>query len=87
MVTVLPVTDTQSETRLTGHMIELGLHCEALFPTMARNVHVLSNDPTNRWQVLLGAGFPFVKASVVDRLRDDPTLERLVPKAWRQPRS
>lgn len=75
------------ETRLTAHMIELGLRCEALFPTMARNVHARANDPVRRWPALLSAGFPFVKASVVDRLRDDPTLERLVPEAWRPPRS
>jgi lipopolysaccharide biosynthesis protein len=74
------------ETRLTEHLIRLGLRCEALFPTMARNVHAPANDTDKRWQALLAAGFPFVKASVVDRLRDDPHIHRVVPEAWRQPR-
>jgi Rhamnan synthesis protein F len=75
------------ETGLTGHMSRLGLRCEALFPTIARNVHAPANDTDKRWQALLSAGFPFVKASVVDRLRDDPHIQRVVPEAWRQPRS
>lgn len=74
------------ETRLTEHLIKLGLRCETLFPTLARNLYAPANDTDLRWQSLLNAGFPFVKASVVDRLRDDPSIQRVVPEAWRQPR-
>jgi hypothetical protein len=71
------------ETRLTLHLAALGLRCVALFPTPARSRHAPPNDTDLRWAALLAAGFPFVKASVIDRLRDDPHLQSKVPPAWR----
>jgi lipopolysaccharide biosynthesis protein len=72
------------ETRLTQHLGTLGLRCVALFPTPARSVHAPPNDTDLRWQVLVAAGFPFVKASVLDRLRDDPQMLRSVPEPLRR---
>ena len=72
------------ETRLTQHLAAAGLRCEALFPTPARSRHAPPNDTALRWSALVAAGFPFVKASVVDSLRDDPAMQRLVPEQFRQ---
>jgi lipopolysaccharide biosynthesis protein len=71
------------ETRLTQHLTDKGLHCAAMFPTPARRRHAPPNDTDLRWEALLAAGFPYVKASVLDRLRDDPKMQSVVPQAWR----
>ena len=73
------------ETRLTQYMVAKGLKCEALFPTSARSLHAPPNDTDLRWGALLSAGFPFVKGSVVSRLRNDPELQARVPADWRPP--
>jgi O-antigen biosynthesis protein len=72
------------ETRLTLHLAAQGLRCVALFPTPARSIHAPPNDTDLRWSALLAAGFPFVKASVLDRLHDDPEMIRSVPEALRR---
>jgi hypothetical protein len=71
------------ETGLTQHLADQGLRCVALFPTPARSRHAPPNDTDLRWSALIAAGFPFVKASVLDRLRDDPEMRRQVPEALR----
>ena len=72
------------ETRLTLHLAARGLRCVALFPTPARSRHAPPNDTDLRWSALIAAGFPFVKASVLARLHDDPEMRRSVPAALRQ---
>ncbi len=71
------------ETRLTLHLAAQGLRCIALFPTPARSRHAPPNDTDLRWSALIDAGFPFVKASVLARLHDDPEMRRSVPEALR----
>lgn len=71
------------ETRLTLHLLAHGMRCEALFPTPARSRHAPPNDTDLRWAALVAAGFPFVKASVLARLGDDPEMLRTVPEALR----
>lgn len=71
------------ETRLTQHLLDSGLRCEALFPTPARSVHAPPNDTDLRWAALIAAGFPFVKASVLTRLREDPAMLQAVPERFR----
>jgi hypothetical protein len=71
------------ETRLTLHLAARGLRCVALFPTPARSRHAPPNDTDLRWSALIAAGFPFVKASVLARLHDDPEMQRSVPEALR----
>lgn len=71
------------ETRLTQFLIDRGLKCVALFPTSARSRHAPPNDTDLRWVALVAAGFPFVKGSVVNRLRNDPELQARVPAEWR----
>jgi hypothetical protein len=72
------------ETRLTQHLLSCGLRCEALFPTPARSRHAPPNDTDLRWSALVAAGFPFVKASVLAKLGDDPLIDKLVPARFRE---
>jgi hypothetical protein len=71
------------ETRLTQYLASLGLQCVALFPTPARTRHAPPNDTDVRWSALVAAGFPFVKASVLAKFRDDALMRERVPERFR----
>jgi lipopolysaccharide biosynthesis protein len=66
------------ETRLTEHLTEHGLHGEALFPHLTRDEQC-TNDTYYRWDQLIRAGFPYVKASVLTELGPTPAIKALVP--------
>lgn len=73
------------EARLT-RMLERGnLRCESVFPPLSADP-LSSNDTSLRWKELLGAGFPYVKVSVIDRHRADRDMVATVPAAWRPER-
>ena len=66
------------ETRLTHMLTEQGLRCVALFPPLSDDPHS-SNDTSFRWAELIGAGFPYVKTSILDRFAGSPQIKALVP--------
>ncbi len=55
------------ETRITALLSEAGLRCEALFPSISTDVRS-SDDTSLRWSELMQAGFPYIKARVLDEL-------------------
>jgi lipopolysaccharide biosynthesis protein len=69
------------ELQLTGYFQEHGFRCEALFPSMAQSGH--SNDTIFRWARLIEAGFPFIKASVLQNNAEAADVIRLVPGKYR----
>lgn len=66
------------EARLTGVLSRQGLRCEALFAPLTEDLHT-ANDTAFRWAQLIRAGFPYIKASVLERFRDHPDVRALVP--------
>ena len=66
------------ETRLTHMLTIQGLCCESLFPPLSDDSHN-SNDTLFRWAQLIGAGFPYVKTSILDRFAGSPQVTALVP--------
>lgn len=60
------------ETRLTQVLRDAGLRGEALFPALSGGLHA-TDDTVLRWEALLDAGFPYVKASVI---RQHPGMPR-----------
>lgn len=57
------------ETRLTQMMADAGLRTEALFASLGDG-----DDTIARWENLIVAGFPYVKASVAKAFPDHPKL-------------
>jgi lipopolysaccharide biosynthesis protein len=74
------------ETRLTQVLTRQGLRCEALFPPLTDNPYA-ANDTFFRWDQLLRAGFPYVKASVLKEFGQGELVRTLVPAEFRQPES
>jgi hypothetical protein len=66
------------EKRLTGVLTGRGLRCESLFAPLTEDLHS-ANDLSFRWAELIRAGFPYIKASVLECLRDHPDVRALVP--------
>jgi lipopolysaccharide biosynthesis protein len=71
------------ETVLTRRLLNAGLRCEALFPSMAGSTFE-SNDTSERWQELVDKGFPYVKTSMLEKHWDTPRMNRLVPAEIRE---
>jgi len=69
------------ETRLTQHLTTAGLQCAALFPALTSNVRH-TNDTQWRWEALVRAGFPYVKASVIKTSNDIDALRRYLPERF-----
>lgn len=69
------------ETQLTPFLRQAGYQCEALFPNVSMVIG-FGNETTRNWRSLLQRGFPFVKASVLRKLRDDPELAQLLPAQY-----
>ena len=70
------------ETRLTQVLTEHGLRCEALFPPLSDDPYS-SNDTSFRWAQLIQAGFPYIKASILDRFAGSAQVNALVPASLR----
>jgi hypothetical protein len=74
----------QYETQITRFLCAQGFKCEALFPrlTHALDDKFLSNDTINKWAQLIDSGFPFIKAQVLDAIRQSPEAARLIPARY-----
>lgn len=65
------------ETRLTSRLSKAGLRCASLFQLEGPE-RVGANDAYYRWHHLVAAGFPFVKASVLEEFWSSRAVKRLV---------
>jgi lipopolysaccharide biosynthesis protein len=72
------------ETRLTQVLTQHGLRCEALFPPLSDDPHS-ANDTAFRWARLIRAGFPYIKASILDKVAGSAQTRALVPAEFLQP--
>lgn len=72
------------ETRLTQVLRCNGLRCEAMFPPLSQDPHS-SNDTYFRWDQLIRAGFPYIKASVLAKFAGSPRIAALVPAEFLPP--
>lgn len=72
------------ETTLTKRLTDAGLKAEALFPALYDDP-LSANDTTLRWEALILAGFPYLKASVLAEQRGNPRVRALVPAALLPP--
>lgn len=66
------------ETRMTRELLRQGLRTEALFEPLSNDRHA-ANDTFFRWDRLLDAGFPYVKASVLIEFGDTSAVRARVP--------
>ncbi len=69
------------EINLTRYLTQHGLRCEALFPHMSQDMHN-ANDTYFRWDQLVQAGFPYIKASLLSELGPCPEVIDLVPSKF-----
>jgi len=69
------------ETQLTDFLRKAGYRCEALFPNLSGHLG-FDDETTRNWKELRERGFPFVKASVLNRFRDDPELMQVIPARY-----
>lgn len=69
------------ETQLTEFLCSAGYRCEALFPNLSGHLG-FDDETTRNWKKLRERGFPFVKASILKRFRDDPELIALIPARY-----
>lgn len=69
------------ETRLTQMLTKQGLQCESVFPPLTSACES-SNDTIHRWEQLITAGFPYIKASLLTKLENNPKIHRFVPKEF-----
>jgi lipopolysaccharide biosynthesis protein len=65
------------ETRLTQVLRAAGLIGEALFPAMSAGTYA-TDDTVLRWEALLDAGFPFIKASVIKQNQEHAKIRQLI---------
>ncbi len=72
------------EIQLTQHLTQGGLRCETLFPNLSQDIHA-ANDTYFRWDQLVRAGFPYIKASVLLKLGPCPEVTALVPAEFLSP--
>lgn len=66
------------EATLTQQLEAAGLSTEALFPAQSDGPHS-PDDTTFRWSLLLDAGFPFIKGSVLRSRRQAALARAMVP--------
>ncbi|MDE2299852.1 MAG: hypothetical protein KGL99_14845 [Burkholderiales bacterium] len=71
------------ETRLTQVLRLHGLRCEALFDPLSHDPHS-SNDTYFRWDQLIHAGFPYIKASVLAKFAGSARIAGLIPAEFLQ---
>jgi lipopolysaccharide biosynthesis protein len=71
------------ETRLTEMLTAQGLRCDALFPPL-QDLHS-ANDLAYRWAELIRAGFPYLKASVLERVAGTREAQALLPAEFLRP--
>lgn len=69
------------ETRLTQMLRKQGLQCESVFPPLTSDCDN-SNDTIHRWTQLITIGFPYIKASMLTRLENDPKIYQFIPKEF-----
>jgi hypothetical protein len=72
------------ERGLTTWLTQQGLRCEALFRSPSDNPFA-ANATDLYWDVLIDAGFPYIKASVLAQCRDSPKLRDRVPAEFLAP--
>lgn len=72
------------EVTLTRQLEAAGLTAEALFPSPSSDPHS-PDDTTVRWRMLLDAGFPFIKGSVLRSRRDAARARARVPRGLLRP--
>jgi len=73
------------ETRMTRELVRQGLRHEALFAPLSNDRHA-ANDTFFRWDRLLDAGFPYVKASVLLEFANSAAVRARVPAELLPPR-
>ncbi len=72
------------EKGLTSWLTHQGLRCEALFRSPAEDP-LAANATDLFWDLLIDAGFPYIKASVLARRRGNPKLRARVPAEYLAP--
>jgi lipopolysaccharide biosynthesis protein len=72
------------ELNLTRTLMRSGLTVETLFPSLAKSQHD-TNDTDVRWDALLRSGFPYVKTSVLKKMRASKLVMQLIPQEFQNP--